>query len=412
MGMRSLSSRTAVVAVAMGLVSVGCAMGGADQGSSDPATDVALAVDPAATATAPAASAPADVSDAAPARTDTRDTALDATPVPLAVSWLDTELTLPAPWQFVSSEGPRLILRHPSAAGRGQGVSVTLEARGETAPPTQAIGEELPALFSSGGPGLRLTLAGSVLLISDTGIQIHVVPDDAHLAVDEASRASEASLEIVLELLATIKPPPPPPSTTPDRPAASERPTPSNPRLPLIQTRFGPPFPQDLPVPMIAGVTLAAVEDIQAALNRKCYTAEGEVDCTDFAARCVARPEWMSASDCEAMLAARDAELVTEATQPRRVWTYRMPSGSDTDIRAVCASYHAGLVGAGATFERYPGESCEIDVAHGYRMAYVGGTLPDGSRLDGRVRDHDSALQNKGLCGRPCPTIVVEIRFP
>jgi len=137
------------------------------------------------------------------------------------VAWLETEFLLPAPWRALASDGGALLLEHPSAAGPGGPVYVTmvaedgqLSAAQMAALPAPTVSgevlatEELDTVFATGGPGFRVGTAGTsrgVGVYSDTGISVSISRDEGVL--------TEADVATVLALLATIEPPAVTPST-------------------------------------------------------------------------------------------------------------------------------------------------------------------------------------------------------
>jgi hypothetical protein len=200
----------------------------------------------------------------------------------------------------------------------------------------------------------------------------------------------------------------------PTTPPPAPRPPSAAPGTPLIQTRFGPPFPQDLPVAMIAGVTLLQISDREPRTEdqRICFNRNNErIDCAN---RCVDPPPGMSVEMCESVQAQVDAMIATDwRTLPKRTWQYLLPSSSDADLRATCASYGGLLLAAGVTFQHHTSASnCAVSTTHGSRMATHGGTLPNGSILSVYVHQDSPDSRAKGLCGRPCPTISVDLQFP
>lgn len=368
----------------------------------DAGTDVDVIVDPAGDPAAPAvadeeASGPSAPSmDAAPA-------APVAPRPPTPIVWRGVDIDLTAPWERLeSSDAERLVLAHPSAAGPGRGVIVMLEvfegltiAEARRSLAADALDEARITLFAGDEPALRVVLDGQVIFVTDGGVSVSVILWDAtsDLSRDEATRLLRESLVTVTALLATFDPPRPEPTAAAAAagPAASAAtPTePPAPRLPVRRTGLGPPFPADPPVAIDPGLRLVMVRDFPLPGDR-CYRDGEEVPCGD--------PSQFALGGGFGL--------------PNRGWTYLLPSVGA--IEPVCAALLERTIAAGATFETYRTRErqCVVETAHGARIAYVHATLPDGSLLDARVRADDLSARTIGACGEPCPTLVVELRFP
>jgi hypothetical protein len=367
-------------------VLAGCSQGATPDAAppaGDPASDTPTAPDPA------AEPSPAPAPDAEPQQ----------------VVWLERTLDLPASWTVTELDDARLELLITPTAPDGDALRVSLLrdtsdllaiVDRETASDDPAELTDTEVTLAGDVTAVQLERERSILLVTDRGLIIEISLVDQPSTTVALARLRR-SLDDIVALLARLDLPltdgPPTPSPEPPS-SAAPAPTPPSGAAPAPAPRpaqvrrttiFGAPFPADVPVAMVSGPTLVLVDDSPKPQDR-CTNNGRIVACTD--------------------------PIYGWESNLKRTWSYRI--ASESAMLDTCRAYLDRLLSAGLAFGQYDdaGRQCVIDAAHGYRMAYIYGELPDGSRVRVQLRNDDPIVRGLVSCGTPCTTINVSVAFP